>query len=520
MTAQILDLKVEADLDRNGTFSNVQSDISRYVQEMWWQLGATEAWQSVAADTIAEVSLINEDQLFSPAHANAIPGLTKGCPIRISLNVDGGAFQTQMVSWGNDPIPLEGKYGLRTAKLNCDGWFGRIGTADCSIPVMYNATFDAVITAIVDKMAIYPPGLTGYWFLGRGKLGHTTRLASVGAYLDAEVGISTLGVAGDFQAGTKGLGAIRQIVEREGGRIFQRPDGMLELWNRHHIVDALNEPLAGTFDNTMSKMNVQPLKFTNRITVPYRTRKVGIAPESVAVLSDIDQIVPGQTISKTFQYSDPITGARLSGSNAVTPSPGTDFIATLASNGTGSDLSVAIATAITSESANSATVQYTNNGTQSLYLSGYRIRARATRDYGEGTETASDLLSIADLQGVYEWKYPTPLESKAEASGMAKYQRALRATRTAVKWFEINPFYSADFMNYALTYTIGTKVKLIEDQTGSALEYLIVGMRHTIKPGKVWTPRYYVEPLIQRDYWYLGNTEKSRLGHTTRPFPF
>jgi hypothetical protein len=80
--------KVQVDWERDGSYSGPQDDITAHVMECRWVLGMKQAYQSVAHDSLLEVTVRNIDRRFSPEYtASPLAGkLLPNVPIRVLAN--------------------------------------------------------------------------------------------------------------------------------------------------------------------------------------------------------------------------------------------------------------------------------------------------------------------------------------------------------------------------------------------------------------------------------------------------
>ena len=513
----------EIDLDGDGAYANANANISAVIEEATWTCGFINPFDNLPRDSTATIIVRNDDQRFSPEHANGLVGLTIGRRLRLKASLKDGAIVKQMyVGWISSINPAPGMYGSMMTRIDCTGWFQRIAKPKISIPLQENKRSDEVVEAVVRKMVKYPPGFVGYWLMGRGRIGYTTRpMPSWRKMITAEQGRATYLYGGDWSKDVSGYGALRDVAAREGGKLFIGRNGLIEEWNRHHTIKDQVNSVNTTLDNTMADIDyVYPNELINRVTVRYRPHKVSQAPEVLGVYNATIQVPANDFAQVTIQFATVDSGAKVAGKNILAPVGGADYIATADEAGAGESSTASLSASVQDVAATSCTVVITNSSSSEVWVQpGLQVKGIAITDYAEARETVDDAASIATVGGVYELEYSGVMETQAEAQTMAKALLRARKIRGLAKSVSVNPYYSPQRMLDAILYTVGDRIAIKEEQTGHSQTHYIIGETHAFKKMTGYTAKWYLEPVLSQTYWLMGNATYSRIGHTTRPVP-
>lgn len=512
-------VSIAIDLDGDGDFSETSEEILPYVIRAKWKIGLTRAFDAIARDSTCTIILDNTSSCFSPEHASALSGFREGRAGRIQIAY-GGSTQILFVGWiksgGIKPAP--GLYGPQTTQVEFDGWLQRIQKSQVGIPLQEGKRANEIISTIIGAAAIYPPGFTGYWLMGRGRVGTTTRLGGTTTYFSAEEGKTIFEYEADWEKGVSAYTAIKAVVEREGGRLFVDRGGRVVFWNRHHlVVDRVSAVDASFSDDMISIGYLYPThEIANRIIAKYKIRKVSAAEEILCSVDKTQELAPGDT-SVSFTYRATDSGAKISGKNVLVPVGGTDFIA---KNADGLTMTNYVTARVSKESSSGCTVVFTNSYSAALILqSGYQVRGIKITDYVAMEAQYSDEDSINDLRAIYPFTVPGVFGSLAEAEGMAKHHAVLRKIHGVVTHLAIAPYISDQMMQYALDLTMGDRIRIAESKTGTDKDYFVIGEEWELLPGMMIAAKKIVEPSPETVYWQMGRSGFSNVGVSTRPYP-
>jgi hypothetical protein len=382
------------------------------------------------------------------------------------------------------------------------------------LPPETDQAADAVIDAALRQVA-YPPALSGYWVLGRARLGVSTRLAGVSFYRDLEAGVSRFPYVGDnWPDGVSAWTAIRAVTETERGLCFVDRAGRLIFWNRHHLLKAVT--VAASFDGRSAAFAVIAggADMVNHAIITCHPRQVGAAPQPLWTLQTPLELPPGQARTVRARFADE-SGAQIGGLNVITPVAGTDFHANAAPDGSGQDFTGAVTASLVA-AASSAAVTFTSGAARIVYvLAGAQVRGIRLADRGALDVEAEDGLSVADY-GRRTLGLNLPLlADPEEADRLARYMVLLgRAPRGQVARITVG---GTDRLADILGLTVGSRIALTDARSGHARDYHIVGEQHRLeRGGAVHEVTWVLRPASPIAFWRLGVAGAGELGTTTR----
>lgn len=503
--------EVCVDLNSDGDFSDSGEDISAYFISLKWQIGFAKPFDPIARDSTATIILKNDDKRFSPESGSVFSAnWTRGKKIRIrSTDPAGPTTRTMYIGWIRNIVPSPNTKGTRICTVMCHGFFDRAQPVESFVTLQTNVTADSVIGSIVGNGNIYPPGLPLRWLLGvpgSSEIGQTTYLGATSDWISAETGKTIFQYIADQWRNTVSvLGALRDTVGREYGRLWIDRSGIMQFINRHHLIlDATSDE---SFSNSMSEMEYTfGEEIVNKVTVRAKPRKIGVSPEVLARIDSATPVPASSSVTVSFRYSDlTASGAKIGGRNAITPVASTDYTANTQADGTGSDATGNITATIMQESATRVTVRFTSSAGQVVYIqAGAQLRATAVRDFGEIDYVYEDSISEA-AYGLYPYTYPFTMDNFSDAQGIAQYIGTSRNTpRGTIKAITLRARASATRLTSALTRTVLDRITVTETQTGTSDDYFIIGETHSVGPGKEYTVTWSLEPAGAYNYWVLG----------------
>lgn len=511
------------DLNRDGDYSDTGEDVTQYVKRAEWQLGFVPPMEAIARDGTLTLTLNNASGKFSPEGGSALSGFKRGRVIKIE-SVYSAVTRRMMTAWMKGARPSPFVWGNRETLVDTEGYFSRAQRTEVFVPVQQSVTGDVVVDAILSNSLLYPPGFSGRWLLGVtgfSELGQNTLIGATSDYLDADVGKTVFNYIGDeWRDGASIYSALREVAGREYGYVFLNRNGVLEFWNRHHLL--LETTVQATFTNTMIGIDyVYGETVINRVFVKAAPR---IASGSAVTLGQLDKAVKveaGSAKEISFRYTDTSYGAKVAGKNAIAPVQTTDFLANSAEDGSGTNYTTSVTTAITDEAANRVTVRFTNTAGVDVWIQvGAKVRGTKITSYPVVDVMRSDSDSISEF-GYNDYTYPFTMDSVADAEAIASYLlNRFKQPFGVVKSMTLSPRRNDGLMTQCLARTIGDRITIVEAQTGVSADYFIIGERHTWdQAGKNYQVTWYLEPADPVQYWVLSVTNFSELGQTTRIAP-
>ncbi len=516
--------QVHIDLDNDRAFTSLNEDVSAYVRGgITWQLGATEPFADIARTATLRLALNNSSQRFSPEHASGIAGFRPGALIRVRT-VYGATTRQHFIGW-IDPDGIDvkpGTLGSRTTIVRASGFFSQLLDGTVRVALQEGQRADQIITAILNRVSLYPPGLIG-WFLGQAgfsHLGQSTRLGSgVTDYAALDTGVNVFNYVGDtWNERTTVFQALREVVAAERGFLFENRDGKVAFYSRHHwhqdLVNAVDATLTGPDIDRRRSLDHRYGNVLNRREIKLHPRTVGTSLEVVGRSSSTPQVKAGDQLEITVSFND--DGNRIGAKNTVTPVATTDWTANSEADGTGTNLTASVAVSMTAD-ANGARLIFTNSHSQNAYIRNLQIRGIKITDYGEIGVSYQDDTSIANNTLRTEPPLYLPLLDDVDAAAdLARWDVMVRKDPNGqVLWIARRANKSDSAMTYALARTIGDRIALSEEQTGHNREYYIVGEKHEVDSKFNHVVTHYLRPAPPATAWILGKSGFSNLGETT-----
>lgn len=516
-------LELTADLNRDSDFVDTGEDLSANVKSLDWSLGWTMPYERLAKAAELNAVLDNSTNIYSPEHGSGLTGWKRGRVIRLRLSstTPSVAIQKHFIGWMTDPAPTPGSFGARECAISADGFLIRTQPKKVAVPIQESKTFDQVVIAILEAANTYPPGFTGKWRLGTpgfSELGRNTVLGAITDFLNADTGITVFNFAADdWTEQTTAYGAFRDMVRREYGRLYVDRAGIIQLWNRHH------ESKITTVSHTFADTDLKDIGYShgkdliNDVTVPYRTRRVSATAVTLSTTYRPIKIPASGTKEVTFRYLTS-EGANMGGRDLVPPVQTAHFTVSQFENGTGTNFTTSVTTAITLEQATRAVVTYTNSTSPPVDVwiqPGAELIGTKITDFGRQEATSQDSTSLGEF-GYQGFIYFGIMDNEADAQGLADYLNFTRnQPRGEIRWIEFDMRKNDTLMTQGLARTIGDRIAVSETQTGASSNSIIIGEAYRFR-GKSQICRFYLEPVATTAPWLLGAAGLSELGTSTR----
>lgn len=510
------------DLNRDRDFSDANEDISAYWKSMRWQLGAVAPYDNIARASTLECVLNNSDGSFSPEHGSALSGFELGALIRLRSTY-GATTRQHFIGWITDIVPTPGSRGKRDTLVRAVGFFGRVLEELAFVPVQQNKRYDEIITAILDSVVVYPPSFVG-WLLGVAgfsELGEATYLSSTGSYSSLQTGVNTFNYAGDNWArGLSVLNALRDIMNTEGGFLFENRAGQIVSYNRHYFLNDMLNAVDATLTETQLLAGGVRYKYgqdlANDVTVRFRPRSVSTALETLATIN-VSITVPASSSTTTDLMFSDSSGNRIGGYGVVCIA-NTDYTAYSLPEGAGINLTANVTVAIT-EGGRSCRLVFSNASTQNAFITpGSHVRGYKVTDYGEQQYNAIDEDSIQNYGHQILTRNLQMLDDTEYARNLCVWELETHAAPEGqINSCAIQANTSDALMTNALGLVIGDRIAVSESQTGiSSKQYHIVGEKHTVRSQYDHRTEWVLRPARTMNYWKLGTAGYSEIGETTR----
>mgnify|MGYP005827143985 CR=1 FL=1 len=232
-------------------------------------------------------------------------------------------------------------------------------------------------------------------------------------------------------------------------------------------------------------------------------------------------VAAGDTLTLVVEYRSPTDDRELIGGTAVVNATATtDFLGNSAVDGTGSDLTSDLAIT-TTQSASSAELAITNNGTATIYLvdadGDAFLQLRGKGIYQESAQTFTSLSTqpYGDKTLAINLPYQnSPGSAQSYASTVQQQFSAAAAAQMERITFDGNS--SDDLLKQAFARNPNDIVSITETATGaSSIEMVIQSVALDISEGPWIEATFGLAPSSPFSQWLLGIDGRTELGETT-----
>jgi hypothetical protein len=494
-------------IDRNddGDFSDSGEDITSDVLTLHWRLGMRAAHDSMAPPGMAQITVRNVDQTYSPE----ITPLQPGQVVRIQSD-DGSTIRTHFTGHITHVEPLPGDQGRRTAIIHAADVSWQFAHHLTSLPPQVNARADEVIEQILDQMPLRRTKLKGYWVLGKAnhsELATNTRLPIITVTRSLEAGQSTFTYVGDtWGDGIPADAAIRQMAESERGRFFIDRSGQAVFYDRHHLLKDTTS--LATFADDMAGLEYAYGEGTiSHVQVRLLPRSIGSDGTTLWELSSPLRI-PARTdpplqVVAHFRDSE---GRPIGALALIPPVPQEDYSANTNASGGGNDMTHRIDIVLRQSNFSAVLLEIRNRANRDAFLQpGTRLRGTPlyTGDPLLVEQVSRESLIFYSPQAL---RFDLPaLDSSEQADSLARYELARRKTpRGSIRSLTLSRIHHT---TQILERTLFDRITVQEAQTGHAADYFILAEAHTVDLGSTrhhvsWT----LESADANQFWLLGHS--------------
>lgn len=498
---------VGVDRDDNGDFDDITAD----VLALRWRLGMRAAHDSMAEPGIAQITVRNVDQSYSPEVHPLQPGQV------VRIQSDGSSIRTHFTGHITHIEPQPGNQGRRAAVIHAADAIWQLQQHTVRLPPQVNVRAGAVIEQILDRVPFRRTKLRGYWVLGKaghGELGTNTRLPIPNIPRSLESGETVFAYIGDtWGDGIPACAALRQVIEAERGRFFVDRSGQAVGYSRHHLLkDTVS---LAVFSDDMAGLEYDYGSDTiSQVQVRLLPRSLG---PTGSVLWELDnaQLIPARSetpVQIVARFRDdqqrPIGALTL-----IPPVPGLDYTAGARADGSGPDLTASIDVTLRRVDFSAALLEIRNRAQRDAFLQA-GARLRGTPLYA-GDPLLIEQVSYGSLvfhsPQMLVFDLPA-LDSVAQAESLARYELARRkAPRGHIRSLTLSSHLHAAQI---VARTLFDCITVREGQTGHDTDYFIVAESHVVDAGGwrhhvTWT----LESADANTFWVLNH---SRLNQDTR----
>jgi hypothetical protein len=144
-----LQVQVAIDWDNDGSWTTAGDDLSDYFQSVRWQRGFGDPYSTIARVGTCTLKFDNTSRIFSPAYAGGgyYNKLLPNLPVRVQVT-DGTTAWTIFRGVTKSFEPEAGRYGGRSAVIQCEDMLGVMQQVGLSIPVFQERSADYLLKII------------------------------------------------------------------------------------------------------------------------------------------------------------------------------------------------------------------------------------------------------------------------------------------------------------------------------------------------------------------------------------
>ena len=501
------DFSIAIDKDQDGKY---ETEIRDQVIEMRWRLGMRRAYDSMAEQSWARITVDNRNGEFSPErHALAI-----GARIRIQSRHK-GITRTHFSGALSHIEPEAGAWSQKLARLHLQDLQAELENSPALLPPQANASADTVIAALLARAVLRRPVLAGYCLVdisGYNLIDSARVYPPQRPAQRLEAGKTRFAYVGDWwRETTSARQAISDVVSSERGRFFINREGEAVFLNRHHTI--LRGAIAARFDNSMSGLRYSyGDQRLNCVRLRMRPRALSAdngllwqlrSPLLIKARADFHV-----TLRLLDERDEPL------GLLSV------DRLASrfqLSANTTGEPYTREVKAEIAGLGASSATARISNRRRHAVYLTQLRLYGQALQRGDPLEIVVADEAAIA-LYGLKPLSIDLPaLSDFATAQAFASYELARRSRpRGQVSAIRIDARQHAA----GLSASLFDRIRISDSQTGHAQEdYFIIGEEHELGDGGAshqvsWT----LEPIDRTRFVVINGSRVDAAAEVIAPY--
>lgn len=492
---------VAVDRDNDGDFADSGENLSADVLALRWRIGLARAYDSLAEPGMAQITLRNVDQTYSPE----INPLQPGQMVRIQSD-DGSTVRTHFTGHISHIEPQPGDQGQRNAVLHAVDALWQLPHHTVRLPPQVNVTADAVIETILNRVPLRRTKLKGYWVLGRAshsELGTNTRLPIVTIPRSLETGQTTFAYVGDtWGDGIPASTALQQIAETERGRFFINRSGQAVFYSRHHLLKATTS-LATFADEMAGVVYDYGADTISQVQVRLLPRSIGPAGTVLWRLENAQRIPPRGVLHIVVRFRDD-EGRPIGALELIPPVRLLDFAANTLEDGGGPDMSAQVEIVLRQVDFSAALLEIRSSSALTVWLqAGAQVRGTPLYTGDPLTLEQTDYGALA-FYSPQALQFDLPLlDSVEQAESLARFELARRKTpRGHIRSLTLS---SATHAAQIVARTLFDRITVQEAQTGHDAGYFIIAEDHRVDLGGY---RHRVTWLLEsadaNRFWVLG----------------
>lgn len=435
---------------------------------------------------------------YSLYHANKRAGwaLDIGCRVRL-VDPATATSRTRFVGKIDSIYPAAGQRGIRYVRVSAVDWMDDAARWNISADVgeQVGQRWDQILAAILARMPTNPTA--------------TSLEAGVEAYPYA--------LDSSAFAAQPALAEFKKLADSERGLVYIRGDGTFAGEGRHTRL--LNATSVWTIrDADMLGLTVPSSRDEVIDTIQVTIHPKIVDPLPTAIIynqANVITIQPAASQLLLGSFRDEITGDPMGATDIQTLTPGVDWVANSAADGSGTDVTASF-TVTVQKGPSGANFTVTNNTAAVGYLTALRLRGKGVKD-----KASLVLQSPSGSVGKHVVALDMPYQDNANVGQgaadyyLGRYNTAYAQARTASV-----PGKSAALLTQLLQREVSDRVTVQETVTGLNNDFFINGLEERILPSGHMQAMYTLSPAqdpLSGLYWVVGT---SVLGVNTIPAPF
>jgi len=397
--------------------------------------------------------------------------------------------------------PTPGAYGSRyVAVVSYDGMRALAETNVRAVAIQEDKTETELLTALLDSLPSDAQPLKR----------------------DFDTGVDTYPYAFDGLGGGKtALSVVKDIAVSGFAMVYMQGDGTLCLRTRDTRASGASQ---FSFDDDMTGLvtNASVDELTNNVQCVIYPRTVDASLVVIYSTTGVPlSVEAGDTLTLVVEYRSPTDDKELIGGTAVVNATATtDYLGNAALDGSGSNLTSDLAI-VTTQSASSAELAITNNGSATIYLVDSDgdpfLQLRGKGVYQESSQTFTSLSSqpYGDKTLVINLAYQNSTGNAQSYANTVQAQfNAAAAAQMEKIVFDGNS--SDALLQQAFARNPNDIISVTETATGaSSIEMVIQSVALDISSGPWIEATFGLAPSAPFAQWLLGTTGRSELGETT-----
>lgn len=476
--------------------------------EFGWGIKGSGPTDRIGELDPAQCDLLNADcnsagleGLYSPGHANARAGFTRGIPMRIVATFDGDEY-TLFTGSIDDIDPEPGRNQTHRVPVVHQDFFKNFSEADLrEVALQTGKTETELLQVIVESLPVLAQPLA----------------------IDLDTGLDTSPYAfHDLGSGLKAIDPATDIVLSALAYLYVNRYGTLRSENRQYRQTQTTS--AVTFDDDMTALEV-PTDFDSivtrfRLTIHPKaidaaaTTVLFAIPLASATQPSTLAINPGETVEYEGEYFNPSNvEQKIGGTAQVSPVATTDYLANAAADGSGTNKTAAVN--VSAEFWGSS-VRFTIENTDAAVVYVTKLQCRGKGLYDQSPVTLQAVTEDETVERPIDIDLPYQTDPNL-AQQLADYLLTQYTTDDPkITSLTFCADLSDDFMLAALTLEVGDRITISETVTGvSTVDVFVQGVHFAVSRGRRVDVTLFVSPAVfASEFWILEDAD-SELGVNT-----